>query len=46
MASNLWPSVQPLCRREQLLNDPLAGLAWRGTPRENLPEAPVAPDMQ
>lgn len=46
MASDLWPGVQPLGRRAQQANDPLASATWRATPRTELPEAPVAPDIQ
>lgn len=46
MAANKWPGVKPLGRRAQQANDPLADLSWRGTPRTDLPEAPVAPDIQ
>jgi phospholipase C len=46
MAANKWPGVRPLGRRAQQANDPLAGLVWRKTPRTDLPEAPVAPDIQ
>lgn len=46
MASGLWPGVQPLGRRAQQANDPIASLTWRETPRADLPEAPVAPDIQ
>ncbi len=46
MASGLWPGVQPLGRRAAQANDPLASLVWRDGPRDDLPEAPVAPDIQ
>jgi phospholipase C len=46
MAANLWPGVQPLGARAAQANDPLQGLPWRATPRTDLPEAPVAPDIQ
>ena len=46
MAANRWPGVQPLGRRAQQANDPLAALRWRDAPRTGLPEAPVAPDIQ
>ncbi len=46
MASDLWPGVRPLGRRAAQANDPLASLTWRAAPREDLPEAPVAPDIQ
>jgi phospholipase C len=46
MASELWPGVQPLGRRAKQANNPLASLTWRKTPRTNLPEAPIAPDIQ
>ncbi len=46
MASNLWKGVQPLGRRAQQANDPLASLTWRSAPRTDMPEAPVAPDIQ
>ncbi len=46
MGSALWPGVKPLGRRAAEANSPLAGLTWRATPRSELPEAPVAPDIQ
>ncbi|MBW4089665.1 MAG: phospholipase [Proteobacteria bacterium] len=46
MASGLWPAVQPLGRRAAQANDPLAAVIWRATPRTDLPEAPIAPDVQ
>ena len=46
MASNLWPGVKPLGRRAEQASDPLALLTWRGKPRTDLPEAPIAPDIQ
>ncbi|MDD2861386.1 MAG: alkaline phosphatase family protein [Acidiphilium sp.] len=46
MASSLWPGVEPLGRRAAQSNDPLAALTWRATPREDLAEAGVAPDIQ
>ncbi|HUZ64304.1 MAG TPA: alkaline phosphatase family protein [Acetobacteraceae bacterium] len=46
MASGLWPKVQPLGRRAKQAADPIASLAWRETPRTDLPEAGVAPDIQ
>jgi phospholipase C len=46
MAAEKWPGVTPLGRRAQQAKDPLAGLAWRGSPRTDLPEAPVAQDIQ
>jgi phospholipase C len=46
MAANQWPGVQPLGARAAQANDPLAGLAWRTSPRTDLPEAPTAPDIQ
>jgi phospholipase C len=46
MASEKWPGVTPLGRRAKQANDPLAALHWRATPRTDLPEAPVAPDIQ
>ncbi|MGH7056684.1 MAG: alkaline phosphatase family protein [Acetobacteraceae bacterium] len=46
MASELWPGVKPLGRRAAQANSPLAGLAWRNSARTDLPEAPVAPDIQ
>ncbi len=46
MAAGKWPGVQPLGRRAQQANDPLAELKWRRQPRTDLPEAPVAPDIQ
>jgi phospholipase C len=46
MAAGKWPGVKPLGRRAQQSNDPLAELTWREAPRTDLPEAPVAPDIQ
>ena len=46
MASNLWPGVKALGRRAEQANDPLAQLKWRDKPRTDLPEAPIAPDIQ
>lgn len=46
MAGGLWPGVTPLGRRAAQANDPLASLRWRNSPRENLPEAMVAGDIQ
>ncbi len=46
MASGLWPGVQPLGRRAKQANDPLTSLNWRTSPRVDLPEAPLAPDIQ
>jgi phospholipase C len=46
MASNLYQGVQPLGRRARQANDPLPSLTWRATPRTDLPEAPIAPDIQ
>jgi phospholipase C len=46
MAANRFPGVQPLGRRAAQANDPLASVTWRATPRTDLPEAPVAPDIQ
>jgi phospholipase C len=46
MAAGKWPRVTPLGRRAQAANDPLAELTWRQRPRTDLPEAPVAPDIQ
>lgn len=46
MASNLWPGVQPLGQRARQANDPIASATWRQTPRTDIPEAPVAPDIQ
>ena len=46
MANALWPKVQPLGRRAAQANEPLNCLTWRSRPRESLPEAPVAPDIQ
>jgi len=45
MASNLFAGVQPLGRRAAVANDPLAAVTWRSAPRENLPEATIAPDL-
>ncbi len=46
MAAGLWPGVQPLGRRARQANDPIASLTWRAGPRHDLPEAPIAPDIQ
>lgn len=46
MAAGKWPGVKPLGRRAEQANDPLEGLPWRSEPRTDLPEAPVAPDIQ
>jgi len=46
MAAEKWPGVRPLGRRAEAANNPLAELKWRETPRTDLPEAPVAPDIQ
>ncbi|HEX4260320.1 MAG TPA: alkaline phosphatase family protein [Acetobacteraceae bacterium] len=46
MASEQWPGVAPLGRRAAHARSPLAGLSWRSAPREGLPEAPVADDIQ
>ncbi|MDD2877505.1 MAG: alkaline phosphatase family protein [Acidiphilium sp.] len=46
MASGLWPPVQPLGKRSEQANDPVAALSWRTTPRTELPEAALAPDIQ
>ncbi|WP_428486599.1 alkaline phosphatase family protein [Rhodopila sp.] len=46
MAAEKWPGVTPLGRRAKQANDPLAELHWRQSPRADLPEAPVAPDIQ
>ncbi|HET9020181.1 MAG TPA: alkaline phosphatase family protein [Acetobacteraceae bacterium] len=46
MAANRWPGVHALGRRAQQANDPLAAVTWREAPRTDLPEAPVAPDIQ
>ncbi len=46
MANGLWPGVQALGRRAKQANDPLASLAWRTSPRRDLPEAKPAPDIQ
>ncbi len=46
MAAAKWPGIKPLGRRAAQANDPLAGLAWRETPRADMPEAPTAPDIQ
>jgi phospholipase C len=46
MAAEKWPGVQPLGRRAQQAANPLASLHWRKTPRTDMPEAPVAPDIQ
>ena len=46
MASALWPGVTPLGARAKQANDPITALQWRDSPRTNLPEAGVAPDIQ
>ena len=46
MAAGKWPGVRPLGRRAEAANDPLADLTWREQPRTDMPEAPVAPDIQ
>ena len=46
MAANKWPGVAPLGRRAQAANDPLAELTWRQRARTDLPQAPIAPDIQ
>jgi phospholipase C len=46
MAAGKWSGVNPLGRRTQQANDPLAELNWRQEPRTDLPEAPIAPDIQ
>jgi phospholipase C len=46
MASGLWPKVTPLGRRAEQANDPIAALTWRDTPRTDLPQAGIAPDIQ
>ena len=46
MCAGKWPGVRPLGRRAEAANDPFAELTWRETPRRDLPEAPVAPDIQ
>lgn len=46
MASELWHGVTPLGRRAAAARSPLEGLSWRRTPRTDMPEAPVAPDIQ
>jgi len=46
MAAEKWPGVTPLGRRAKQANDPLAALRFRQTPRQDLPEAPIAPDLQ
>ena len=46
MASARWPGVKPLGLRAAQAQDPAAALTWRDTPRAELPEAPVAPDIQ
>ncbi len=45
MASGLWGTT-PLGRRAKQASDPVEALTWRPTPRVDLPEAPVAPDIQ
>jgi len=46
MAGGLWPGVHPLGLRALQANDPIASLTLRATPRTDLPEAPMAPDIQ
>src|SRR3954447_19071755 len=46
MAAETWAGVQPLGRRARQANNPLASLRWRETPRTDMPEAPIAPDIQ
>ena len=46
MASGLWKGVKPLGQRAKQANDPLASLRWRSSPRRDMPEAPLAPDIQ
>jgi phospholipase C len=46
MACGKWKGVRPLGRRAEQANDPWAELKWRAQPRTDLPEAPVAPDIQ
>ncbi|HUZ66509.1 MAG TPA: alkaline phosphatase family protein, partial [Beijerinckiaceae bacterium] len=46
MASGFWPRVQPLGKRAQQANDPMASLTWRKEARAELPVAPVAPNIQ
>ncbi len=46
MAAGKWPRVTPLGRRAQAANDPFTELKWRSEPRTDLPEAPIAPDIQ
>jgi phospholipase C len=46
MAAAKWPRVTPLGKRAQQANNPLDELKWRQEPRSDLPEAPVAPDIQ
>jgi phospholipase C len=46
LAASKWPRVTPLGRRAEAANDPLAELQWRDKPRTDLPEAPIAPDIQ
>ncbi len=45
LMANRHPGVRPLGRRAAQANDPLDGLRWRATPRPDLPEAAVAPDV-
>lgn len=46
MAAEKWPKVKPLGRRAAQANNPCADLKWRDTPRNDLPECPIAPDIQ
>jgi phospholipase C len=46
MAAETWRDVKPLGRRAAQANNPLASLRWRDTPRTDMPEAPIAPDIQ
>jgi phospholipase C len=46
MASEHWPGVRPLGRRAAQANSPLGAVRWRESVRQDLPRAPVAPDIQ
>ncbi len=46
MAAGQWQGVKPLGKRAKQANDPMAELKWRTTPRDDLPAAPIAPDIQ
>jgi phospholipase C len=45
MAANLFLGVHPLGRRAEVANDPLQSVTWRATPRTDLPQAIIPPDI-